>query len=497
MYKRISLVASAMLSTERPPAALAVLAGICEANNIEYTTFDLNIFIIDYFGFDRWDEIAVLTSGSEIKATGQQLEEINQAAMAAANKIIESNPDLIALTSFSSLQIAWTAKILEHLRKVTDITIIAGGPGISYEQDTNKTAGKILAENNLLDYYVLGEGDLVFEKFLKGQIEFGVNSKESKFENWVPQIDNLDDLTLPSYKNIDISKYHSLLENNAFAVTITGSRGCIRRCSFCDVGHLWKKFRFRSAKSVASEIVKHYNDVGCLNYMFSDSLINGSLKQFIELMEELVKLQSRYPDFKNIKYSGHFIVRPKKHHPEYMYQLMKESGCDQIAVGIESGSERVREHLGKKFSNEDIDYHLEMCEKYNIKNTILMITAYPTETIEDHQMNVDFYIKNQKYIINDTIISTVVNNPMMILKNTPIYNMKDDLGIIIHNAQYENVSNWTISTNPELNMKERWRRYIELIKVTTALRYPRLSAETLLLEMHINELEKLSIGDVG
>lgn len=494
MYKKIVLVASAVLTIERPPPALAVLSGICEHNEISYEVFDLNIFLLEHFGHDEWRKIAnIFSSMTEIKHHNKQLvDKVNSVIDTFIEKILSYDPDLIAVSSFSIMQVPWTKLFLEKLRIKTKATIIAGGPGISIEQEPNLTAGKILANNNLLDYYVLGEGDKAFDEFLKGNIVLGVNSKDSKFENWVPQIDDLDTLILPTYKKINLNRYKSDLENAVPEISITGSRGCVRRCSFCDVGHLWKKFRFRSAKSIVDEIVKHYNEVKCLNYFFTDSLINGSMKQFTEVMESLIKLQDVYPDFKKLKYSGQFIIRPKQQHPESIFELLSRSGCDRLEIGIESGSERVRAHMGKKFSNEDIDYHLEMSEKYKIKNHILMFTAYPTETIEDHQETMDFFIRNQKYQINDTIVGTNLNQPVAILKNTPLDNMRHDLEIDIFNMEYTNISNWVSKTNPDLTLAERWRRYIELFKLTTKLLYKRATLDLTLIDLNLSDLQKMN-----
>jgi len=494
MFKKIVIVSSAMLSTERPPASLAFLAGVCDHNQIEYEIFDLNIFLLETLGYEHWKNLANMFSTKETIECDDKdlLQEIDSVITTGiVENILAHKPDLIAVSSFSHLQIPWTDKFLEILRKHSDVTVICGGPGISYEQQPNKTAGKILLEKGLLDYYVLGEGDCAFDNFLKGKIDLGVNSKKNLTENWVPQIDDLNLLSiLPTYKKVKIEKYHSIHLDKKPVLTINGSRGCVRRCTFCDVGHLWKKFRFKSAEIIIKEIVKNYYETGCLDYMFSDSLINGSLKQFTELMQGIVELQEKNSDFKKFRYSGQFIIRPKEHHPEKLFKLMQQSGCDNLQIGIESGSQRVREHMGKKFSNEDIDYHFEMCEKYKIKNALLMFSSYPTETAEDYQETVDFYIKNQKYLLNNTIIGSNFGSPMIILKNTPIDNMKEELGIEIHNDEYYNVSNWSVSSNPDLTLKERWRRYIYLIKLLGELRYPNHAFDEAILSYNLELLNK-------
>jgi radical SAM superfamily enzyme YgiQ (UPF0313 family) len=490
MYKKAALVASAILTIERPPAAIAILAGVCEEYKVDYEFFDFNLFLYRYFGQDLWEKLgSSYLSIEEICSNKPDLlKKVNNATDIIVTKIKEYNPDLLVLSTFSTLQIPWTKLLLTKIREKINVTIIAGGPGISYEQEPNKSAGRLLADSNLLDYYVLGEGDKAFADFLKNEISLGINSKDDQYETWVPQIDDLDSLVLPTYKKLGIGNYQSFLSDNATQITITGSRGCVRRCTFCDVGNIWKKFRFRSSASIVAEIVKHYEEVGCLNYFFSDSLINGSLKQFIGVLESLIKLQDVLPEFKNLRYSGQFIIRPKAQHPEYLYELMQQSGCDHLEIGIESGSERVRKHMGKNFSNADIDYHLEMCNKYSIKNHLLMFTAYPTETIEDHNDTIEFFRKNQKYLINDTIIGTNLNSPVVIYKNTPLDKMRKDLGITVDDMQYENVSNWISATNPELTLKERWRRYLELIKLTSKLRYKRATLDLNLLDSNLRDL---------
>ena len=493
MYKKAVLISSANVIIDRAPAGLAFLAGICEHNQLDYEIFDLNIFLKKTYGDLLWQKIEVSSAFMKFNYPDEQFKSmIHEAADQAASVVLKYNPDLIAITSLSHVQIAWTEKLLSAIRKRQTITTIGGGPGISFEQIIGKTAGRILADQGLLDYYVLGEGDYTFNDFLKGKIGEGVNSKEDSVETWVPQLDNLNDIILPTYKKINFSDYGVHVSGFKIrpTINITGSRGCVRRCTFCDIGHLWKKFRFRSADSIVAEILKSFYESGCTEYFFNDSLMNGSMKQFVEVMKQLIKHKQERPELESIRYSGQFIIRPQEQHPEYIFELMMQSGCNHIQVGLESGSEAVRTHMGKKFSNADVNYHLTMCDKYKIKNFINMIIAYPTETLEDFEETKNFYIENQKYLINEIIMGTNVSAPMGIYKNTPIHHMKNELGIEIHNTEYFNSSNWTVATNPTLTVKERYRRYVELATLTTQLRYPKATDELVFLEMNIEDIRQ-------
>lgn len=465
--KKILLASTGLLSLDRPPSALAFLAGVCNANNVSYCVFDLNVFLHQYLGNETWNLAYSVLPILHTEENHSLLEKIKSGIQHAVESevFVNSEFDTCAVTLFSYQQILITQLFLQALREKFHFEILIGGPGVSYQIESDKTVGKWLLEQKLVDYYILGEGDYVFDNFLKNKIDLGVNYESTALETWAIQIDNLDNCIVPTFKDFDFGNYDFETLGDR-ELPITGSRGCVRRCTFCDVGHIWKKFRFRSAKHIIQEICQHHKETGITNFVFTDSLINGSLKQFTDLMTQLSDEQFTKYKF---KFKGQFIIRPSTQHPEHLFALMASAGFDILQIGIESGSDQLREHMGKKFSNSDIDYHLEMCSKYRIKNTFLMMTGYPTETLWDHNQTVKMMRDYQKYLINDTIINMVLAQPFALLKNTPLDKMKVELGI--HDENYT-THLFKVSTNPELTVTERFRRYIELKKLMIELNYP-------------------------
>jgi hypothetical protein len=217
-------------------------------------------------------------------------------------------------------------------------------------------------------------------------------------------------------------------------------------------------------------MLQHWQQTGVTDFWFNDSLINGSIKQFMELLETIEQYQMQYPELKNLTFSGQFIIRPQSSHSERMYKLMASTGCNHLAVGVESGSERVRTHMGKKFSNADIDYHLQMCEKYSITNFMLTLVGYPTETEQDFQDTLDMFTQYQRYIINRTILGISLKYTMTILPGTPIEAMQSDLGIEwVHG--HNNSIEWRSDQNPSLTVNARYQRWVTLIEHATKLGY--------------------------
>ena len=253
-------------------------------------------------------------------------------------------------------------------------------------------------------------------------------------------------------------------------VIVTGSRGCVRKCTYCDVAKYWPKFRYRSGKSIANELYHYYKTTNVKNFEFSDSLINGSLKQFREMNLAILDLQKKDPNFK-ISYKGQFICRDYSHMKEIDYANMKAAGCDYIYVGIESFSDKVRYDMDKKFKNIDIDYHLHMCGRYGIKNNFLMLVGYPTETINDHQENLKVLKKYQHYSQSGVIEMIVFGYTAGILEDTPLHRLQQELGIIKEFDVAIGAFNWISLNNPTLNLKERIRRWVELTELAINLGY--------------------------
>ena len=133
-----------------------------------------------------------------------------------------------------------------------------------------------------------------------------------------------------------------------------------------------------------------------------------------------------------------------------------------VATGIESFSNAVRDHMGKKFSDDDIQYHLEQSAYWNIPNVFLMISGYPTETDEDHKKNL---LDMEKYSMYAKlgIIELISWCTMHLIPNTPIVSPKSMEYFKFHmpeqHTSFENVNHmepsashlWTTPVNKSLS----------------------------------------------
>jgi hypothetical protein len=102
-----------------------------------------------------------------------------------------------------------------------------------------------------------------------------------------------------------------------------------------------------------------------------------------------------------------------------------------------------------------------------------MIVGYPTETMSDHQENLDALVRYKKYVDMGTIFMVRWGLTMHLYDHTPIMGMIDTLGIDVQdNIKFDSVYSWTATTNPANTLKERIRRRIEIHELCVKLGYP-------------------------
>jgi radical SAM superfamily enzyme YgiQ (UPF0313 family) len=470
---RISCVAIDLINADKPPASLAFLAGACELAKKQYSCFSLNSHFLDNLPKEDYYK---LYNNLKLEDSEPLPDSCYASIADVIKQIQEFKSDGIVVSIFSYMQIPLAILFLKQLRsQLPGVPVIAGGPGINHTSPDGKTNGRLLLNQDLIDYYCLGEGDEVLPAWLEGNHNMlGLNSQTHLHESWVPQIDDLDSkYVLPSYKQINTSNYHNMENKNLTVFSLSTSRGCVRSCSFCDVSNTWKKFRFRSGKHVAKEIIKHHKEVGAVHFTIVDSLINGSLKSFAEFNQEMSMVKQQYPGLQEFTYNGMFIVRDQKSHPEKLFESMKAAGCESLAIGVETGSDRLRAEINKKFTNADLDYHLKMCQQYGIRNTLLTFVGYPTETADDFEQTLAMLDRYQKYLIDNTIIGINHSGMFSLLPGTPVFEQREEIGIHWEYSNGERLDiSWMNEKNSDLTVKERCRRDLVFRKRAAELRYP-------------------------
>lgn len=445
------------LEPHRPPISCAILAEIMEQQNHAVEVKDFNIAIHNKIGSNAFHRLQIETTTDHNQRVDQELTDLLEWQLSTV-KIDQY--DWILISCFSFWNIGALRKICQIIKPKISGKIVIGGPGVEYQN-----VGLEIVQQGLADFCIYGEAELTLPKLLAGQTALpGVNGNPPE------QIEDIENLPLPNYKYFDFSQYDWLLDDPD--IFIYGSRGCVRKCTFCDVAKYWPKYRWRSGQSLANEMISNYEKFGVKNYFFADSLVNGNLKEF----RTMCKLLASYKEGL-FRWASYAIIRPKTAHNEEMFDLIKASGGRFWSVGIESGVDRIRFEMDKKFTNEDIDWHLEQSQRIGLQNNFLCIGTWPSETLAEHQEYLSMFKRWQNYAVDGTIYGIRLSTTLAVLEGTPFY--RDQIG---RTTEFESFSHdmsaellarfWFTPSNPELTHREKYRRVLALYEEAIKYKWP-------------------------
>lgn len=395
-----------------PPMGPAVLKSYLESKGFTVRCLDLNLDLFkrigdkSYFSSQNIDIfIRDDTYDLFIKKFGKIIEEW-------AKQIISLNARWVGL----SLHCYRTERVAIELCKAIktknpEQKVVVGGPY------THRTGIRLYKEK-LIDEYILGEGEYVLEKLLKNET----------IDPTVRHINvDLSKLPRPDYSDFDFFSYPKDPYNNqnqelgAHSIYIETSRGCVRKCTFCNIVGSTGLYKFKTAEQVVDEFLDLYNNYGIEHFAFADNALNGNQQRFKEIVEGLCY----YTTVKNYtwKWSAHYIIRNKhfKTSPPELFEKMHLSGCNLLKIGVESGSSKIREEMGKKFENNDVFYVLEQCLSNNIKVRLLLLVGYVTESESDFLETLDLLTEIKTKGLDKAVAIIGTSIPLAIVENTSLW----------------------------------------------------------------------------
>jgi len=444
-------------------AACPILKGVLVEHGYSCEIYDCNIEF--YKTFKDSGNAEYLSDYFLVSCVNEYTEEelalINAEVDRWVDHIKQVDPEYLGISLFS-YESQKTAKMICERLADSDIKIILGGSGVGSAGRVGKSQyAEDLYTQELIHAYVTGDGEAAILEIVQGKKTDNINSIQ-----YTTMIDiNYYSKFLPNYDDIEFDEYAGHT-----TIPITGSKGCVRQCTFCTEGRNAFGFRYRTGQSIAEEMIYQSSKHKINSFYFTDSLINGSMKAYTEFTDIMSAENKSRENYRKLNWGGYFICRPRRAMPEYVWENSRLAGANLFNIGIESGSERIRNHMMKKFSNDDMDYTIEQMSKNNIKLIMLMVIGYPYETREDFEESLDLFRRWKKYSDNGTIYEVNVGSTCQIFPDTPLYLDPNIMYADKYNSR--NPMGWINIENPELNMYERERRYTEACKLLTELGYP-------------------------
>ncbi|MCB4792137.1 MAG: radical SAM protein [Elusimicrobia bacterium] len=260
--------------------------------------------------------------------------------------------------------------------KNPEIKIIFGGPEIASQYFKFKD-GLAKEYSGLSDLFVVGEGEHALLAYIT---EKKMGEKVILFN----EIQNPDDFSCADYSDFNLNDYPK-----KGAVSLIFSRGCIRNCGFCSERLLYKKFRTYPVDKIIDSI-RELKKEGIKNFIFNDSLINGDLEAFENLLDNIIS------NFGSINWEAQIAVRNAM--PDSLFKKMKTSGCYNLFVGLESGCNNTLRNMNKGFTAADAALFFKKLNSADLNFGVSLIVGFPGETIEDYKESLYFLIRNKALI---------------------------------------------------------------------------------------------------
>jgi len=214
----------------------------------------------------------------------------------------------------------------------------------------------------------------------RGRVTFTPGDDKWVFNGERELIKDLDKHPWPRYKDVNWDD-HPVRD-----ISIMGSRGCIFKCAFCnDVLRAGYKFRKRSAKHIAEEML-HHRDVHNVGYIgFNDPILNADYRHLNKLCDILIENNF------DRKWGGNFSIR--KNMPEQLMHKAKKAGLHVVVLGLESGSANVLNLMKKKFDLDEAEWFINAIHSSGIVIELNMVIGFPGETEDDFQQTLNFITK--------------------------------------------------------------------------------------------------------
>jgi hypothetical protein len=191
-------------------------------------------------------------------------------------------------------------------------------------------------------------------------------------------------------------------------------------------------------------------------------LFNQSLVDYYE--------KNNLPE-KFFTYSGMYIVRDSNSFKERDFELMGKAGADTMLIGVETGSDRVRENMRKGFNSQDLKFTIEQFSKNKIRTYWLLIVGYPSETREDFEQTLQMLRDYQRYVAVGTITGINFGTTLTIGEGVPLWHDYEDFDLVGVDGNRPQDIFWMNKKNPELTYKERILRRIEAQELAVELGY--------------------------
>jgi radical SAM superfamily enzyme YgiQ (UPF0313 family) len=324
---------------------------------------------------------SVLRQSHEVKIVDSNI--LNYTIRDVERELRSFNPDVVGITSVTP-SIYEAYKVAETAKKVReDCIVILGGPHATF------MPRQTMEECKYIDIIVRGEGEEATRELIEN-IEKGAPLSEVKgitFRERNEIIDteprsfikNIDEIPFPSR---DLLPMHLYKFNGVKYATMLTSRGCPFKCSFCSSSRLFGGiWRGRSPENVLEEMKIIHEEYSVRNIEFIDDTFTLNQERAEKICDGIIK-QGWDVSWGASSRADTLSRR--------LAEKMKKAGCWIIYLGIESGSQKILDAIGKRITLEQVKKAVKILKDAGIQILGSFIIGFLQDTKETIKETIKF-----------------------------------------------------------------------------------------------------------
>ena len=439
-----------------PPTALAHLAGYARYKGYGVDVLDLNVDLYHRLGRE-WELLWHVENKNywSNETTFDLLLDVIGPHLDEYAKIMAEHPAPLIGFSVVDPKERCTIALIQRIKALApDKHILLGGPACvtpEYRQ--------IFIDNvaELVDGYAMGEGEAILveaiERVRAGESLSGMTGvfiqsapdAEPEAYKRRKRILPLDGIPFPHYEDFLLDRYPG------DELIVEWSRGCIGACSFCKGKMIDGKYRTHSAQAILDSL-KHYVEFLQINrFTVCDPVLNGDVEEMGKLCQLIIDSGLK------LEWRGEAI--PHKGQTAEVLQAMREAGCYELQLGVESASPKVLKLMNKLrlFDPETAARVVRAAHEAGIRTALFTIIGFPGEDEEAFMETMNFVKENADYI--DELKSI---NALHIITDTPIHIRAEKYGLCLPEVDYHYKWSTTDGENTHEVRMDRVRRLKEL-----------------------------------
>jgi radical SAM PhpK family P-methyltransferase len=367
-----------------------------EYNNKPHHSLDiLNHFYFEnnndiHKKFDNADFLApvILYLGTYLHRKGLSFDYVNLFQLEKKefkDKLSENNILTIAITTTFYVSPYPLIEIISFIKKYnTTAKIIVGGPFVANQaKGLDSDSLSHLFKYIGADFYIISsEGELALSKVIQA---IKNNLRLDVIDN-IAYRENEKYIISSSSKEVN-SLEENMVDYNLFPkerfeefVTLRTCKSCPFSCAFCAMPQRAGKYTYLDVELVEKELnlIKEIGSVSTLTFI--DDTFNVPQPRFKEILRMMIK--NKY------EFKWNSFLR-SDHVDEEAIFLMKESGCEGVFLGVESGSDLMLQRMNKTSRRKNYLEAIPLLKNAGIITYASLVIGFPGETFDTVQETIE------------------------------------------------------------------------------------------------------------